>query len=63
MKEDHQKALKRVTLFFPSKPVPLNIQNYQKQVAIQRPVAMQRPVAIQVTKQIQKNSVISLCII
>ena len=53
MKEDHQEALKSVTLFFPSKPVPFNIQNYQKQVAIERPVA------IQVTKQIQKNSIIS----
>ena len=31
MKEDHQKALKRVTLFFLSNPVPFNRQNYQKQ--------------------------------
>ena len=31
MKEDDQKALKRVTLFFISNPVPFNRQNYQKQ--------------------------------
>ena len=31
MKEDYQKALKRVTLFFLSNPVPFNRQNYQKQ--------------------------------
>ena len=31
MKEDHQKTLKRVTLFFLSNPVPFNEQNYQKQ--------------------------------
>ena len=31
MKEDHQKALKKLTLFFLSKPVPFNGQNYQKQ--------------------------------
>ena len=31
MKEDHQKALKQVTLFFLSNPVPFNRQNYQKQ--------------------------------
>ena len=29
-KEDYQKALKRVTLFFLSNPVPFNGQNYQK---------------------------------
>ena len=32
MKEDHQKALKRVTLFFLSNPVLFNRQNYQKQM-------------------------------
>ena len=31
MKEDYQKALKRVTLFFLLNPVPFNSQNYQKQ--------------------------------
>ena len=31
MKEDHQKTLKRVTLFFLLNPVPFNRQNYQKQ--------------------------------
>ena len=31
MKEDYQKALKKVTLFFLSNPVPLNRQDYQKQ--------------------------------
>ena len=31
MKEDYQKALKKVTSFFLSKPVPFNTQNYQKQ--------------------------------
>ena len=31
MKEDYQKALKKLTIFFPSNPVPFNGQNYQKQ--------------------------------
>ena len=31
LREDHQKALKRVTLFFLSSPVALNRKNYQKQ--------------------------------
>ena len=31
MKEDHQEALKRVTIFFLSNPVPFSRQNYQKQ--------------------------------
>ena len=31
MKEDYQKALKKVTLFSLSNPVPFNRQNYQKQ--------------------------------
>ena len=31
MKEDQRKALKKVTLFFLSNPVPFNSQNYQKQ--------------------------------
>ena len=31
MKEDYQKALKKLTLFFPANPVPFNGQNYQKQ--------------------------------
>ena len=31
MKEDYQKALKKVTLFFPSNPVTFNGQNYKKQ--------------------------------
>ena len=31
MKEDYQKALKKLTLFFLSYPVPFNGQNYQKQ--------------------------------
>ena len=31
MKEDHQRALKKLTLFFLSNPVPFNGQNYQKQ--------------------------------
>ena len=31
MKEDYQKALKKVTSFFLSNPVPFNGQNYQKQ--------------------------------
>ena len=32
MKEDYQKALKKLTLFFLSKPVPFNGQSYQKQI-------------------------------
>ena len=31
MKEDYQKALKKVTSFFPSNLVPFNRQNYKKQ--------------------------------
>ena len=31
MKEDYQKALKKLTLFFLSNPVPFNEQSYQKQ--------------------------------
>ena len=31
MKEDYQKAFKKVTSFFLSNPAPFNIQNYQKQ--------------------------------
>ena len=31
MKEDYQEALKKLTLFFISNPVPFNGQNYQKQ--------------------------------
>ena len=31
MKEDYQETLKKKTLFFLSKPVPFNVQNYQKQ--------------------------------
>ena len=31
LKEDYQKALKKVTSFFPSNLVPLNRQIYQKQ--------------------------------
>ena len=31
MKEDYQKALKKVISFFLSNPVPFNRQNYQKQ--------------------------------
>ena len=30
-KEDYQKALKKVTFFLLSSPVPFNRQNYQKQ--------------------------------
>ena len=31
MKEDYQKALEKLTLFFLSNPVPFNGQNYQKE--------------------------------
>ena len=31
MKEDYEKALKKLTLFFLSKPVPINGQDYEKQ--------------------------------
>ena len=31
MKEDYQKDLKKLTLFFLSNPAPLNRQSYQKQ--------------------------------
>ena len=32
MKEDYQKALKKVTFFLLSSPVPFSGQNYQKQM-------------------------------
>ena len=32
LKEDYQKALKKVTSFFPLNLVPFNRQNYQKQM-------------------------------
>ena len=31
LKEDYEKALKKVTSFFFSSPVPINRQNYKKQ--------------------------------
>ena len=31
MKEDYQKALKKLSLFFLPNPVPFNVQRYQKQ--------------------------------
>ena len=31
LKEDYQKALKKLTLVFLSKPIPFNGKNYQKQ--------------------------------
>ena len=31
MKEDYQKASKKLTLYFPLNPVPFNKQSYQKQ--------------------------------
>ena len=31
MKEDYQKALKKLTIFFLSNPIPFNGQSYQKQ--------------------------------
>ena len=31
MKDDYQKDLKKLTLFFLSNPVPFNVQNYSKQ--------------------------------
>ena len=32
LKEDYQKALKKLTIFFLSNPVPFNGQSYQKQM-------------------------------
>ena len=55
MKEDYQKALKKVTLFFLLNPVIFNRQNYQKQ----KGPGTSDQVAIQVTRKVQKNSFIS----
>ena len=33
LKEDYQKVLKKISSFFPSRLVPFNRQNYQKQEA------------------------------
>ena len=35
MKEDYQKALKKLTLFFLSNPVPFNGQSYKKQKGLE----------------------------
>ena len=35
LKEDYQKALKKVTFFFLSSPVSFNRQNYQKQKGLE----------------------------
>ena len=50
MKEDYQKAFKKITLFLLLNTVLFNRQDYQKQKG---------PVTIQVTKQVPKNSFIS----
>ena len=50
MKEDYQKAFKKLTLFFLLNPVPFNGQNYQKQ--------KESGTSLQVTKQVQKKSFI-----
>ena len=55
MKEDYQKALKKVTLFFLLNPVIFNRQNYQKQ----KGPGTSDQVAIQVMRKVQKNSFIS----
>ena len=50
LKEDYQKALKKLTLSFLLNSVPFNGQNYHKQKV---------PGTLHVTKQFQKNSFIS----
>ena len=58
MKEDYQKALRKVTLFFLSNPVPLNGQSYQKQKGsvTSDQSLFKKKVGLQVTKQVQKYS-------
>ena len=53
MKEDYEKAFKKLTLFFLSNPVSFNGQNYQKQKG-----SSDQSIALQVTKQVQKYSFI-----
>ena len=52
MKENDQKVLKKLTLFFLSKPVHFNGQDYEKKGGLEL-------IALRVTKKIQKNSFIS----
>ena len=49
MKEDYQKALKKLTLFFPLNPVPFNGQSYQKQKG-----SGTSDQSLQVEKQVQR---------
>ena len=55
MKEGYQKALKKLTLFFLSNPVPFNEQSYQKQ----KGPGTSDQLPLQVTKEVQKDSFIS----
>ena len=55
LKEDYQKALKNLTLFFLLNPVSFNGKSYQK---LKEPGTSNQS-ALPVTKQIQKNSFIS----
>ena len=54
MKENYQKILKNLTLFFLSNPVPFNGQDYEKQ----KGPGTSDQSACQVIKQVQKNSII-----
>ena len=56
MKEDYQKALKKLSLFFLSNPVSFNEQSYQKQKGAG---TSDRSLFRLYTKQVQKNSFIS----
>ena len=49
-KEDNQKALKKLSLFILSNPIPFNGQGYEKQKG---------PGTLQVKKQVQRKSFIS----
>ena len=56
LKEDYQKALKNLILFFLSNPVPFNGQNYQKQKELE--TSDQSLFRLR-TKQVQENSFLS----
>ena len=55
MKEDYEKALKKLTLFFLSNQVPFHGQIHQKQ----KGPGTSDQVALEITKQVPKNSLIS----
>ena len=62
LKEDYQKAFKKLSLFFPSNPVPFNGQIYQKQTgsrtshqSLFRPLSRFRKIPLIIIYYLTKN--------